>query len=312
MRKISFILLTLIFITACSNSRPATKNLDKEEYYILRGINLSQEGKYLEALQEYEKAYAKNSKNPITLRELGLVYGELGNFKKAEDFYKRAVAEDESDQVSYKNLALINYAKGDYDEAKKYLEMVSKDAIDVLTLKLRGFIAAKEGRREEAYPVLKEALLVDEHLDLELYTVYSQVMIDERKFMELYQTLEDSYKKYGNDRSYILFYSSMLSERFGEDQKAVRVLKKYLAENGGGDLLYMQLAKVALSAGNETTAKNSIGMVSDRYKYDVKYLELKREVMKRIGDTEEVERIDKLLKQISQGNNSGVSYTAII
>lgn len=299
MKKISFILLTLIFITACSNSKPTTKNLDKEEYYILRGINLSQEGKFLEALHEYEKAYAKNSKNPVTLRELGLVYGELGNFERSEHFYKKAVAEDDADQVSYKNLALINYVKGDYSEANSYLEKISKDSIDVLTLKLKGFIAAKEGRREEAYPILKDALLIDDYLDLELYTVYSQVMIDDRKFMELYQTLDDGYKKYGDDRSYVLFYSGILSERFGEDRKAMRVLKRYMAENGGGDLLYMQLAKVSLSAGNESTARNSIGLVSDRYKYDINYLELKKEVMKRIEDTEEVERIEKLLKQIS-------------
>lgn len=298
MKKI-FILLTLIFITACSNNKPKEKNLDKEEYYILRGINLSQEGKNLEALQEFEKAYNKNSDNPVTLRELGLVYGELGNLEKSEFFYKKAIENDDTDQVSLKNLGLINYANGDYDEAEKYVEMVSKDSIDVLVLKLRGFIAAKNGDSEKAYPMLKEALLIDEYMDLELYSVYSSVVLQEKKFMELYQVLEDGYEKYPSERSYVLFYTTMLSEKFGEDKKATRVLKRYMAENGGGDLLYMQLAKISLKAGESTTARKSIGMVSDRYRYDLEYLKLKKQVMENLGETGEVNKIEKLIEQLS-------------
>lgn len=299
MKKNFFVLLTLIFITACTNNRHTTKNLDREEYYILRGINLSQEGKNLEALQEFEQAYRKNTENPVTLRELGLVYGELGNLQKSEFFYKKSIEIDETDQISLKNLALINYANGKYDEAEKYLEMISKDAIDILVLKLRGFIAAKRGDSKKAYPLLKEALLVDEYMDLELYSVYSQVVLQEKNFMELYQVLEDGYKKYPDERSYVLFYTGMLSERFGENEKSIRILKRYMAENGGGDLLYMQLAKISLKAGQEDTAQRSIGMVSDRYRYDVEYLKLKKEVMEKAGNTVEVEKVDKLLKQLS-------------
>jgi len=298
MKKI-FILLTLIFITACSNNKPQGKNLDKEEYYILRGINLSQEGKNLEALQEFEKAYNKNSDNAVTLRELGLVYGELGNLERSEFFYKKAIENDDTDQVSLKNLGLLNYANGDYDEAEKYVEKVSKDSIDVLVLKLRGFIAAKKGDSEKAYPMLKEALLTDEYLDLELYSVYSSVVLQEKKFMELYQTLEDGYEKYPAERSYVLFYTTMLSEKFGEDKKATRVLKRYMAENGGGDLLYMQLAKISLKAGEDTTARKSIGMVSDRYRYDLEYLKLKKQVMENLGETGEVNKIEQLIEQLS-------------
>lgn len=298
MKKIFYIFLTFI-IVGCTSTNKQTRNLDKEEYYVLRGINLSQEGKYLEALGEYEKAYEKNSKNPITLREMGLVYGQLGNFDKAEEFYKMAIAEDDTDQVSYKNLALINYSRGEYEEAEEYLYKVSKDSIDILTIKLKGFIAAKRGDRETAYKLLSEAVLVDTHLDVELYTVYSQIMLDEKKFMELYQTLEDGYEKYPDERSYVLFYTTFLSDRFGENRKAVRVLKRYMAENGGGDLLYMQLAKISLSAGEGHTARKSIELVSDRYKYDIGYLNLKKQVMEEIGNDSEVEKIEKLLEQMS-------------
>ena len=298
MKNFFLIFLILILVTACTSNKP-TRNLDKEEYYILRGINLSQEGKYLEALQEYKKAYAKESKNPITLREMGLVYGELGNLEKAEEFYEKAIKEDKNDQVSYKNLALINYSNEDYDKAEEYLDMVSKDSVDILTLKLKGLIAAKKGEREAAYKILNEAILMDTYLDIELYTVYGQVMIDEKKFMELYQTLEDGYSEYEDDRSYILFYTSFLSERFGENKKSERILKRYMAEYGGGDLVYMQLAKICLAADNGNTARKSIEMVSDRYRYDVGYLNLRKQVMEKVGNAQEVEKIEKLIKQMS-------------
>lgn len=297
MKNIFFIFLTFIMVACTSNKQ--VRNLDKEEYYVLRGINLSQEGKYLEALGEYEKAYEKNSKNPVTLREMGLVYGELGNLDKSEEYYKKAIKEDDTDQVSYKNLALINYSKGDYDEAEMYLGKISKDSIDTLTVKLKGFIAAKRGDNETAYKLLTEAILIDTYLDIELYTVYSQAMLDDKKYMELYQTLEDGYSKHSNDRSYILFYTAFLSDRFGENQKSIRTLKRFMAENGGGDLLYMQLARISLNAGEGNTARKSIELVSDRYKYDIGYLELKKRVMEDIGNDTEARKIEKLLDQMS-------------
>lgn len=298
MKKI-LLIITVILITACTSTKPATKNMDKEEYYVLRGINLSYEGKYLEALQQLEMAYKKNSKNPITLRELGLVYGELGNLDKSEEFYKRALTEDPRDQVSLNNLARIKYVKGDLKGAEDYLAKISKDSIDGEVLKLRGFIAAQRGEYDEAYPYLRDAIMVENEHDVELYRVYSLVMIENKKFKELYQTLEDGYSKYGNNSSYVLAYTSLLSERFGEDDKSLRVLKRYMAENGGEDPIYMQIAKIGLSAGEVGTARKAVEMVSDRYKYDHEYLILKRDIMAETGNTAEVDRINKLIEQLS-------------
>jgi Flp pilus assembly protein TadD len=288
-------------MVACTNT--TSTNTDKEEYYVIRGMNYSQEGKTLEALREFEKAYGKNNENIITVREMALAYAQLADYEKSEEFYKKALALDPRDQASIKNLALLNYVKKDYDKADEYLESVSKDSIDTMVLKLRGFILFKNGDADKAYTLLKNSMLMEDGLDMEFYNIYSQVLLKKSKYMELYRTLEYAYEKYPEDKNYIIFYTRVLANNYSEYDKAEQILKRYVAVNGTDDVLLLQIAKISMANGDVLTAENSIKMISDKYKYDIEYLNLKKDVLDKTNRTDEAEKVKVLIKQLTKENS---------
>ncbi len=285
----------------CTNTpKTVERTADKEEYNVIKGINFSQEGKYLEALREFEKAYGKNEKNIITLREMGLVYAQLSDYKKSEEFYKKALALDERDQTAIKNLALLSYIKGDYEKAEEYLESVSKDSVDNMVLKLKGFILFKKGENAKAYEILRRALYLENDLDMEFYNVYSHVLLEESKFMELYKVLERGYQKYSLDKEYIIFYTRVISNNYSEYEKAEKTLKRYIVKNGIDDELLLQLSKISFSNGDVATAENSIKMISDDYKYDLEYLNLKKDILDKTNKKEEAQKINILIERLTK------------
>ncbi|WP_319370917.1 tetratricopeptide repeat protein [uncultured Ilyobacter sp.] len=300
MRKLLYIILLTGLIGCTSTPKTVKRSTDREEYNVIRGINFSQEGKYLEALREFEKAYGKNDKNIITLREMGLVYAQLSDYKKSEEFYKKALTLDERDQTAIKNLALLSYIKGDYEKSEEYLETVSKDSVDNMVLKLKGFILFKKGENTEAYKILKGAHSLEKDLDMEFYNVYSQVLLEESKFMELYKVLETGYQKYSLDKEYIVFYTRILANSYSEYDKAEKTLKRYIAKNGVSDELLMQLSKISFANGDIATAENSIRMISDNYKYDLEYLNLKRDILDKTNKNEESKKINILIEKLSK------------
>ncbi|WP_319205182.1 hypothetical protein [uncultured Ilyobacter sp.] len=300
MKKLLYIILMISLIGCTSTPKTATRTADKEEYNVIKGINFSQDGKYLEALREFEKAYKKNDKNIITLREMALVYAQLSDYKKSEEFYEKALALDERDQTSIKNLALLSYIKGDYEKAEEYLESVSKDSIDNMVLKLKGFIQFKKGENSNAYETLRRALYLESDLDLEFYNVYSQVLLEESKFMELYKVLERGYQKYGQEKDYIIFYTKIISNNYSEYDKGEKILKRYIAKNGIDDELLLQLSRISFENGNIPTAENSIKMISDDYKYDLEYLKLKKDILEKTNKIEEAQKINILIERLTK------------
>lgn len=300
-RFICFIFL--LSMVACTNTNTSSINTDKEEYYVIRGINYSQEGKTLEALREFEKAYGKNSENIITLREMALAYAQLSDYKKSEEFYKKALELDPRDQTSIKNLALLSYIKKDYEKAEEYLKSVSKDSVDNMVLKLRGFILFKKGETDKAYSLLKSSMFTEEELDMEFYNVYSQVLLKEEKYMELYRILEYAYEKYSDDKNYIIFYTRALANNYSEYDKAEQILKRYMALKGIDDELLLQVAKISMANGDVVTADNSVKMISDKYKYDLEYLNLKKEILYKTDKTDEADKVKVLIEKLTKGNS---------
>ncbi len=300
MKKLLYIIFLISLIGCTSTPKTVKRTTDREEYNVIRGINYSQDGKYLEALREFEKAYGKNDKNVITLREMGLVYAQLSDYKKSEEFYKKALVIDERDQTSIKNLALLSYIKGDYEKAEEYLEIISKDSVDNMVLKLKGFILFKKGETANAYKILKGAHSLEKDLDMEFYSVYSQVLLEESKFMELYKVLENGYEKYSLDKEYIIFYTRILSNSYSEYDKAEKTLKRYIAKNGVNDELLLQLSKISFANGDIPTAENSIKMISDDYRYDLEYLNLKKDILNKTNKSEEAKKINILIEKLTK------------
>lgn len=270
---LSFVLLLSV---ACTNAGTSSgKFRDKEEYYILRGMNNSQEGKYLEAIKELQAAYRKNPKNLVTLRELAYCYGELGDLEEAKKLYGEVLKIEPKDLTSLKNLAYINYVQKNISASKQYLTIIPEKLKDSYTYMLYGLIYMEEKNYKGAYENLKMSVKLNQGFNKELIQKYVELLEKQKKNSEMYAFLEQNYKLYGERKDYVILYSEILSENFNELSKAERILKRYLAEHNNDDDIILELAKNQLEQKKYKETLQVLTLVSSKNSYDSRYLEYK-------------------------------------
>lgn len=274
-----------MFFIACTNNStaPSSKKFqEKEEYYILRGMNNSQEGKYLEAIRELKAAYQKNPKNIITLRELAYCYGELGDLKEAETIYGEALKIDPKDLTSLKNLAYLSYLQKNIPAAKEYLKKIPDKLKDEFSYMLYGFIYLDEKNYDGAYENLKIAINLNKSFNKELIKKYVEVLRQKGRDAEIYSYMDQSYKIYNGRKEFVLLYSEILSEDFNELQRAERILKRYLVEYDKDDTILLELAKNQIEQKKYIETLEVLSLVSTKNSYDPRYLNYKKIAEERI------------------------------
>jgi len=125
-----------ILLTACAHTGGnRSKDLDSGEYTFIRGMNLYQKGQKREALDVYLRAYEKTPRNPVLVKEIGLLYGESGDYDKALEFFQKAEKLDKRDRNVRENLAYLYYRKGDGKRAMEQIRQIPngpREAIEKL------------------------------------------------------------------------------------------------------------------------------------------------------------------------------------
>lgn len=277
MKKL-FFLLGILFLSGCSGTDKREKTLVQDDYAFIKGINLYHKGKKKEALKEYEEIYRKNSKNLMVMKEMAVVNCELGNKDAAVYYLEKAYEIAPKDESVIKNLANVYYRNKQFEKAEKYLDMFPKDSKDDIILKLRGYIAYEKKDYEGSYNYLKD--VQEEKYDMRLYHTLKNNLINLNRKENLYSLLNKKYEIYNNERDYIILYCSSLSDVFNEKDSAAKILIRYISEYGGDDELFLILSTLYLENGEKEKAFNSFKLISDSYKYEPKYIEL-REKLKR-------------------------------
>jgi tetratricopeptide (TPR) repeat protein len=86
------------------------------------------EGKFDEAISEYQKAIAINSKYAMAYNNLGVIREELGNLDEAISEYQNAITADPKYALAHNNLGLILENRNKFDDAvREYREAVAND-----------------------------------------------------------------------------------------------------------------------------------------------------------------------------------------
>lgn len=277
MKKI-FFLLGILLLGGCSGADKKEKNLIQDDYTFIKGVNLYHKGKKKEALKEYEEIYKNNSKNLTVMKEMAIVNCELGNKEAAIYYLEKAYEIAPNDESVIKNLANVYYRDKQFERAEKYLNMFPKNSNDNDILKLRGYIAYEKSDYEKSYNYLKE--VQEEKYDMRLYHTIKNNLIKLNKKETLYSLLNKKYGNYKNERDYVILYCNSLSTVFSEKDSAAKILIRYISEYGGDDELFLILSTLYLENGEKEKALNSFKLISDSYKYEPKYIEL-REKLKR-------------------------------
>ena len=132
------------------------------ESHFNRGVELYDQGKQAEAIDEYKLALRENPNDPFAMYNLAVVYQDQGKYTEAITLYRKILAETE-DTNSRINLAAIYYERGDRDLAFKELETAAKKNRDSAEpLSVQGEYLEREGFLDEAEKKYISALAIDD------------------------------------------------------------------------------------------------------------------------------------------------------
>lgn len=105
-----------------------TKDRQSADYWLERGDNFKESGRYTEAIEAYQRAIKKNAKLVSAYNGLGVVYMELKQFQDAERVFKEALQLNPDFAWIHSNLGLMYTKTGRYEEAIPEL----KKAINIM------------------------------------------------------------------------------------------------------------------------------------------------------------------------------------
>lgn len=248
-----FILIFLLVISflGCSN----LKKDKTAQYFLLKGINLSQQGDFEKALNSYNEAYIRNPKDIILLKELGFIYYKFDQHDKAEKYWLEGLDVSAKDDQIIKNLATMYYKNGRYEDANKIIEL-SINPNNEYYKKIKGLILYEQGDIINSYNIL--STINKSNFDELTYIKYLDIIKNSKTPEEYYEALKDGEELFKNSKEYTLIYSKELAQKLNMPKEAEEVLLRYLLNNGNDKDIILRLSWVYLQAGNKEKAKDSL------------------------------------------------------
>ena len=293
-----FIWISLLFIVACSNNT-VSESYKNERYCIIKGMNAAQQGKYSNAIEEYLKAYDYNQSNVFTLRELGLLYGKIGNFESSETFYKKVLEIDARDSLTIYNLSVLYYNQEEYDKSLEVLSNILLENVTNEVKKMRGFNYYKLKNYNESYKELSSIKNYIEN-DLEFSKIYSDLLLNMGNLGELHPYLSDLYKKNSKNPDIVYLYGKHLNQTLSKSKETEELYKNYIIKNGPNKFIIMELAKLKFEKENYEEARMYINLMPEKLRYDIDVLELELKIYKILRDNIKVLEIESLISKIKK------------
>jgi Tfp pilus assembly protein PilF len=297
MKKIILVIGLLMFL-GCTSAE--TK--DKKEHFLIRGMNYSKEGKYSKAIEEYQKFYDLDKKDPILLREMGLAYAHLKEYEIAEKYYLEAIELDPKDQVTLTNLSILYYKMDNFEKSEEYLAMISNDSMDYRLFLLKGYISYDEGKYEESYQSFHTVLNMIRVEDYTFVKKYVDILQRTNRTNEIYPFIYSVYQAQKDNPEAVIDYSVFLIDVFNDYDGAFKALKVYNAQQKN-DHIILELAQRSFEVGKLEDSETYLKLLTDAYKYDTRVLRLKRDIALKKGNKKEADKYSKILEKVSDLKN---------
>lgn len=248
----------LLMLVGCTNS---IKNKKESEYALIKGINLTQQGNYEDAIREYNISYAINPKNPMLLKEMAFIYYQFNNYEKAENYWIDALDISPNDDEIIRNLATLYYKTGRFDSVLSIIDKSYNPSSDYY-LKLKGLIEYKKNNYRGTEKYFGSIKL--ENFDLESYLIYLDVIKNMKSSTEYYVYLKKGLDLFSNDKNYILYYAQEMAFLFKEYDIAEQILLAYLVDVGSDNQVIEELSSVYLKAGENEKSNDILLLLNKR------------------------------------------------
>lgn len=124
-KSISFLLIVLVFLTACSSRNE--KSLKQSGLYFAAGTQSLMNKQYTEALRNLVEADKLDPENSDILTNLAMAYYFKGEKELAIQHLNKALKINKDNSDAKTNLASIYYKDGRFDDAEKIYKQVLRD-----------------------------------------------------------------------------------------------------------------------------------------------------------------------------------------
>lgn len=297
-KKTIFLLTLILFLGACGNNQvnPAEKEM---QYSIIRGLNASQEGKYNVAIQHFLKAYAINSKELYTLRELGYNYGASGDFAMAEKYYLEALAVNPNDSRVVFNLGTIYFNQKKYEESLKILSNINIENITVDIRSLMAYNLYNLNKVSDAYSILKPLENVKKD-DLYFVKIYGDVLLKTGRIGELHPYITKLYKEKDSNPEIVYIYAKHLHYNLYKGMEALEAIETYIINYGVYKEVNLEGAKIACDIGRFDMAKKYIDLIPDKLRYEEEYLNVAIRVYTGLKDDKKIMELKTVLEKVKK------------
>ncbi|MGB5959017.1 MAG: tetratricopeptide repeat protein [Coleofasciculaceae cyanobacterium] len=250
-----------------------------------KGIQLSKQGQYQEALKRFQQALiiareigdqAREWKN---LNQIGLVYNSLGEYKLALDFFNQALiipknVFENTGAINY-NIGLVYSSLGDYSKALEFYQQasalakkLSNKAGEVRIINTIGNVHAKLGKYDLALNSYQQALTLLKTIDFE------------KKLLEgaTLNNIGQVYREQGKSELALDYY-----------QQALRIQKQFGSQAGEGIIL-----------DNIGEAYYNLGQYKTALEYYQQALVISQEIGEKAREAENLSNIGYLLEKQNQ------------
>lgn len=147
--------------------------------FFTEGLRYQREGRYAQAIEEYEKAISADPGNLEAYNNLGVLFKETGRLDQAVEAFQRALALDPKYEKALNNLGVVRYLKGQYEEAiSLFKRAIVINATNLESHTNLGIIYLLAERLEDARGAFERALQLDpKHAE----THYNLALLYERR-----------------------------------------------------------------------------------------------------------------------------------
>lgn len=255
-------LILIFFMVGCSSN--LRKVEEKENYQLLKALNLYSNGEKSKALYIYQDILEKNSKNEIALREIGIINAQLGNINEGRIYLEKAYRENAKDEVVLKNLGLIYFIQRKYIKTLEILNKIPNDLKDEKDYSLIGYSLYKQRNYDDAIKnyskilgeeIMSNTLFFSSYIDC-LRNIKSIEQDD--KFMINIDRNTEKNKK--NTIILATFYEIDLKNY----KKSEEILKQYLSKNNLDEDVLSKLYDLYVKVGEKEKSKMVFELISKR------------------------------------------------